>query len=88
MPRKALKSSLEDLRNEVDAALQAQDAVALKEVRARLDVIMEDIDGTADESIKAEVHGIQDAVSELEVTHPRITSALNQVMHLLSSLGI
>lgn len=88
MPRKALKSSLEDLRNEVDAALQAQDAVALKEVRARLDVIMEDIDDTADESIKAEVHGIQDAVSELEVTHPRITSALNQVMHLLSSLGI
>ena len=48
MPRKALKSSLEDLRNEVDAALQAQDAVALKEVRARLDAIMEDIDDTAD----------------------------------------
>lgn len=88
MPRKALKSSLEDLRNEVDAALQAQDAVALKEVRARLDAIMEDIDDTADESIKAEVHGLQDAVSELEVSHPRITHALNQVMHLLSSLGI
>jgi hypothetical protein len=88
MPRKALKSSLEDLRNEVDAALQTQHAGSLKEVRARIDAIMHDLDATEDESIKAEVHGLQDAVSELEVSHPRITSALNQVMHLLSSLGI
>jgi len=88
MPRKELKTSLKELRKEIDAAIADHSESSLQEVRSKLDAILSDIDETADDSIKAGVSGIDESLSELEVSHPKITSALNQVMHLLSSIGI
>ena len=88
MARKVLKTSLEELKKEVNEAIQDRTESSLEEVRVKLDAILDGIDELADESIKEDVKGIDDSLSELEVSHPKITNALNQVMHLLSSVGI
>jgi len=88
MPRKVLKTSLEELKKEVNEAIQDRSESSLEEVRVKLDAILDDIDELADESIKEDVKRIDESLSELEVSHPKITNALNQVMHLLSSVGI
>ena len=88
MPRKELKTSLEELRKEVDEAIETRSETSLEEVRAKLDAILSEIDDSADESIKDRVKGVDESLSELEASHPNITDGLNRVMHLLSSMGI
>ena len=88
MPRKELKTSLEELQKEVDEALADKSERSLLEVREKLESIVAEIDETADDSLKNGLSGVKDSLSELEVSHPKITSAANQVMHLLSSMGI
>lgn len=88
MPRKALKESLEDLRKEVEEAISDKTEASLLDVQSTLDSILSRIDETEDDSLKEGMSRVQDNLFELEVSHPKVTSALNQVMHLLSSMGI
>jgi 50S ribosomal subunit-associated GTPase HflX len=88
MPRKALKESLQELREEVDLALKEPATDGLQEVRRKLDSILEEVDASEAASLEDGIHAVKDTIAELETSHPRITSALNQVMHLLSSVGI
>jgi len=88
MPRNALKDSIEELRNEVDSSITSQSETSLVDIRRKLDALIAQIDETEDVKLREGISGVQSSVSELEVSHPKITSALNQVMHLLSSMGI
>lgn len=88
MPRNALKASLLDLKEDLKEVVSTGVFPELDDVDSKLDSIIADVDSTSDAALKEVVGGIHQNVSELEISHPRATSTLNQIMQLLSSLGI
>lgn len=88
MPRNQIKTTLQEIKDEIAGISDSEKKTELESLEKKLDVVMAQMDATEDSSLKELFNDVEDSVSELEVSHPRITSALNQVMSLLSSLGI
>jgi hypothetical protein len=88
MPQNLIRPKLEALRSELDSDAQALQTDSVVSLRRKLDDLIRDLDEADAESLPHRVKAIQDHVADLEISHPKVTSALNQVSHLLSSLGI
>lgn len=88
MSDEELRQSLEELRSELDR-LEAEEA----EVRERLNTLISGIETRLDEPGDTMHHTslIQDlrqSISQFEVSHPRATAILNQIMVTLGNMGI
>jgi len=88
MPDKQLRQSLDELRSELER-LEAEEA----QVRERLDALISGVetrlekpDDTAHH--QSLVQDVRHSISEFEVTHPRATAILNEIMVTLGNMGI
>lgn len=88
MPRNAIKASLLELKENLKDVAASGVFPDIEELDSRLGLIIDDIEDSSDDSLKEGIGSIQASVSGLELSHPKITSTLNQIMNMLSSLGI
>ena len=88
MSDEQLRKSLDELRSEL-AKLEAEEA----RVRERLDTLIAGVetqiaepgDATHHQSL---VQELRNSISEFEVSHPRTTAILNEIMVTLGNMGI
>ena len=88
MPDDRLRQSLSELRSELER-LEAEEA----QVRERLDALIagvelhlaEPADSARQQSL---VEDVRQSISQLEVSHPRTTAILNEIMVTLGGMGI
>ena len=80
--KKQIGKSLKELKEKVNAADS--------QVQAKLAPVVEKIEKRVNNpETEPEVSGtIADTIDEFEVEHPEVTSVLNNILHLLSNLGI
>jgi predicted nucleic acid-binding Zn-ribbon protein len=88
MSDEKLRESLEDLRSELDR-LEAEEA----QIRERLDALISGVETRLDKPGDAAHHQsllqeLRQAISQIEVSHPRTTEILNQIMVTLGNMGI
>lgn len=87
MPDKKLRQSLTELRAEL-GRLEAEEA----KVRARLDAVIASVETHVDAPDDAAHHeslveDLRESILELEVSHPRATTILNQIAAALGNIG-
>lgn len=88
MPDERLRQSLNELRSELER-LEAEEA----QVRERLDALISGVemrlekpdDNAQHQSL---VEDVRQSISQLEVSHPRATAILNEIMVALGNMGI
>lgn len=88
MSDEKIRKSLDELRSEL-ARLEAEEA----QVRERLDALIAGVetrldrpgDASQDQSL---VEDLRQSISQFEVSHPRATAILNDIMVALGNLGI
>ena len=83
-----LRQSLDELRSELQR-LEAEEA----QVRERLDALISGVETRLDKPDDSAHHQslVQDlrrSISQFEVSHPRTTAILNQIMVTLGNMGI
>jgi predicted nuclease with TOPRIM domain len=88
MPDKKLRQSLNELRSELER-LEAEEA----QVRERLDALISGVETRLDEPEDSDQHqtlveDVRQSISQLEVSHPRATAILNEIMVTLGNMGI
>ncbi len=87
MKQQRLNQDLDELRAELDR-LPAEAAG-----RARLLALLARIEAQIDDADRAEpreslVHGLEEAVTDFEVEHPRAATVLRRLVQTLSAMGI
>ena len=88
MPRKEIKASLLELNKKLKDMVDSGKSPELEEIKQKLDNVLDEIDDWTDDSLKEVVGGVKESIAEMEGSHPSITSTLNQLMNMLSNLGI
>jgi len=88
MPDKQLRQSLNELRSELER-LETEEA----QVRERLDALISGVETRLDEPEDPDQHqtlveDVRQSITQLEVSHPRTTAILNEIMVTLSNMGI
>ncbi|NIM27515.1 MAG: DUF4404 family protein [Gammaproteobacteria bacterium] len=83
-----LRQSLQELRSELDR-LEAEEA----QIRERLDTLIAGVETRLDKPEDAAHHeslieDIRQSIAQFEVSHPRTTAILNQIMVTLGNMGI
>lgn len=83
-----LTQALEKLRREIGALDTADEAS-----RHKLEQLVEDLEKKLENPEDTELHEdladrLRDSMLELEVSHPRLTSIMNDIMMKLSNMGI
>jgi hypothetical protein len=83
-----LTQALEKLRREIGALDTADEAS-----RHKLEQLVEDLEQKLENPEDRELHEdladrLRDSMLELEVSHPRLTSIMNDIMMKLSNMGI
>jgi chromosome segregation ATPase len=84
--KQKLTETLDALRAEIDQ-LHTDDA----ESKQRLEKLVENLEKKLEHPDDDDHHlneGIKDSITHFEVTHPRITAMLNDIMMTLSNMGI
>jgi predicted nuclease with TOPRIM domain len=88
MPDERLRQSLNELRSELER-LEAEEA----QVRERLDALISGVEMHLDRpddnaQHQSLVEDVRQSISQLEVSHPRATAILNEIMVTLGNMGI
>ena len=88
MSDEKLRQSLEELRSELKR-LETEEA----QVRERLDALIAGVETRLDKPEDASHHQslvqeVRQSISEFEVSHPRATAILNEIMVTLGNMGI
>ena len=88
MPDDRLRQSLSELRSELER-LEAEEA----QVRERLDALIAGVEMHLDQPADSArqqslVEDVRQSISQLEVSHPRTTAILNEIMVTLGNMGI
>lgn len=88
MSDEKLRESLEELRSELDR-LESEEA----QIRERLDALISGVETRLDMPEDAAHHqsllqDLRQSISQFEVSHPRTTAILNQIMVTLGNMGI
>lgn len=88
MSDEQLRQSLKELRSELER-LEAEEA----QIRERLDTLISGVETRLDKPEDVEHHqslvqDIRQSISQFEVSHPRATAILNQIMVTLGNMGI
>ena len=84
--KQKLTETLDALRAEIDQ-LHTDDA----ESKQRLEKLVENLEKKLEHPDDDDHHldeGIKDSITHFEVTHPRVTAILNDIMMTLSNMGI
>jgi predicted nucleic acid-binding Zn-ribbon protein len=84
--KQKLTETISALRAEI-AQLHTDDA----ESKQRLEQLVENLENKLEHPDDDDHHldeGIKDSITHFEVTHPRITAILNDIMMTLSNMGI
>jgi len=88
MTDEKLRQSLKELRSELER-LEAEET----QVRTRLDALIAGVETSLEkpgDSVHHQtlVHDLRQSISQFEVSHPRTTAILNEIMVTLGNLGI
>jgi len=88
MPDEKLRRSLEDLRSELER-LEAEEA----QIRERLSALISGVETRLEKPEDAAHHqslvqDLRQSISQFEVSNPRTTAILNEIMVTLGSMGI
>ena len=88
MSDEQLRQSLNELRSELER-LKVEEA----QVRERLDALISGVETRLDKPedtahLQFLVQDLRQSISEFEVSHPRATGILNQIMVTLGNMGI
>lgn len=88
MSDQKLRESLEELRSELER-LETEEA----QVRERLDALISGVESRLDKPDDASLHqslvqDLRQSISQFEVSHPRTTAILNEIMVTLGNMGI
>ncbi len=88
MSDEKLRQSLQDLRSELER-LEAEEA----QIRERLDALVSGVEARLEKPEDAAHHqslsqDLRQSISQLEVSHPRTTAILNEIMVTLGNMGI
>jgi predicted nuclease with TOPRIM domain len=88
MSDEKLRHSLDELRSEIER-LEAEEA----QIRERLDSLISGVEARLDKPDDSAHHqslvqDLRQSISEFEVSHPRATAILNQIMVTLGNMGI
>ncbi len=88
MPDEKLRRSLEDLRSELER-LEAEEA----QVRERLSALIAGVETRLEKPEDSAHHqslvqDLRQSISQFEVSNPRATAILNQIMVTLGNMGI
>lgn len=88
MPDQKLRQSLDELRSELER-LEAEEA----KIRERLDSLISSVETRLEKPEDTAHHqslvqDVRESISEFEVSHPRTTEILNQIMVTLGNMGI
>jgi len=83
-----LRQSLNELRSELER-LEAEEA----QVRERLDALISGVETRLDKPDDSAQHqslvqDVHQSIAQLEVSHPRTTAILNEIMVTLGNMGI
>jgi len=90
MPKEKLKQSLNGLGREI-SAVEKTDEVSqakLETLTGWVDTCLKDDAMIEPESTHSFVQDLQDAAEHFEISHPRLTEGINQVLTALSNMGI
>jgi predicted nuclease with TOPRIM domain len=88
MSDEKLRESLNELRSELER-LEAEEA----QIRERLDTLISGVETRLDKPEDAAHHrslveDVRQSISQFEVSHPRTTAILNEIMVTLGNMGI
>ncbi len=88
MSDEQLRQSLNELRSELER-LEAEEA----QVRERLDALISSVETRLEKPedavhLQSLVQDLRQSISQFEVSHPRATGILNQIMVTLGNMGI
>ena len=91
MSDEKLRESLDELRSELEQ-LEAEE-LQIRERRERLDALISRVEMRLDRPEDTAHHqslvqDVRQSISEFEVSHPRTTAILNQIMVTLGNMGI
>lgn len=88
MSTSELRAAVERLRQEVDA-MPNLDPASRKRLQAVLDAMRADEEGEPTSATpERRIDTVREAIEEFEVTHPRATAILNDILVTLSNMGI
>lgn len=87
MEEKDLNSLLKQLRTELTTAksIDEQGRELLRDLDKDIRVFLERSDDDSDDSL---LERLQDTIDYFETTHPRLTTALSQLLNALNNAGI
>ncbi len=88
MSDEQLRKSLDELRSELER-LEAEEA----QVKQRLDALISGVETRLDKPEDKDLHqslvqDLRQSISQFEVSHPRATAILNEIMVTLGNMGI
>ena len=88
MSDEQLRQSLNDLRSELER-LKSEEA----QIRERLDALISGVETGLEKPedtahLQSLVQDLRQSISQFEVSHPRATGILNQIMVTLGNMGI
>lgn len=88
MSDEQLRQSLAELRSELDR-LESEEAQVRERLNALISGLEAKLDKPGDESQhQSLVEDLRQSISQFEVTHPRATAILNEIMVTLGNMGI
>ena len=87
MNNRELRELLEKLRGEMEKtpSIDARDRELLRSLDADIHKLIERSEETSHETV---VDRLQEAIEQMEVSHPDLTSTLSQLLTILSNAGI
>jgi len=85
-----LRNLLEKLRDEIENthSVDEKGRELLRELDADIHDLIERSEGEKDQARFSMIGKLQDAIEQLEVSHPDLTAILSQVSAILSNAGI
>ena len=87
MPKETLKTSVEELRDQLgdDNSVDAANKEALEELAGRIDSM---INGDGDHWEEALVEGLEKQLIIYEENHPKLTRIIQNILSAISGLGV
>ena len=87
MPKETLKTSVEELRDQLgeDSSVDQANKEALEELAGRIDSM---INGDGDHWEEALVEGLEKQLIIYEENHPKLTRIIQNILSAISGLGV
>lgn len=84
--KESIRKSIETLRHEIQSL--EEDSASINNLEEIIDRLENEIEKNDFDSIDDIIEPLNNSLSQLETTHPKITEIINGIMTTLSTLGI